>query len=165
MAHLLFMDVDGTLTDNKIYIGNSGELMKAFSVKDGYAITHILPKHDIIPVIITARKSEIVCKRCQELGIEFIFQDISNKREKMIELANSHGIYENETGVLPDTYYIGDDISDFECMLIAEKKGCPADAVNEIKDIADFVSLKNGGDGAVRDFIEWLSEKIFRYRR
>lgn len=156
MTHLLFMDVDGTLTDGKIYMGNNGEIMKAFSVKDGYAITHLLPKHDIIPVIITGRKSEIVSKRCQELGIEFIFQDVSNKREKMIELANSYGIYENEMGILPNTYYIGDDIADFECMLIADKKGCPADAVNEIKGMSDFVSSKNCGDGAVREFIEWL---------
>lgn len=125
MTYLLFMDVDGTLTDGKIYIGNDGELMKAFSVKDGYAITHLLPEHDIIPVIITGRKSEIVSKRCQELGMEFVFQDVSNKREKMIAFANSYGIYENEIGMLPNTYYIGDDIPDLECMLIAEKKGCP----------------------------------------
>ncbi len=150
------MDVDGTLTDGKIYIGNNGELMKAFSVKDGYAITHLLPKHNIIPVIITGRKSDIVSKRCQELGIEFVFQDISNKKEKMIEFANSYGIYESEKGILPNTYYIGDDIPDLECMLITDKKGCPADAVNEIKAVSDFISSKNGGDGAVREFIEWL---------
>lgn len=150
------MDVDGTLADGKIYIGNNGELMKAFSVKDGYAITHLLPKHDIIPVIITGRKSDIVSKRCQELGIEFVFQDISNKKEKMIEFANSYGIYESEKGILPNTYYIGDDIPDLECMLIADKKGCTADAVNEIKVVSDFVSSKKGGDGAVREFIEWL---------
>lgn len=156
LKRIIFMDVDGTLTDGKIYIGNAGELMKAFSVKDGYAITHILPKHDIIPVIITGRKSEIVSKRCQELGIDFVFQDVSNKKEKMIAFANSYGIYENENGILLNTYYMGDDIPDLECMLIAEKKGCPADAVNEIKAVSDFVSSKNGGDGAVREFVEWV---------
>lgn len=150
------MDVDGTLTDGKIYIGNAGEFIKAFSIKDGYAIAHLLPKHGIIPVVITGRKSEIVSKRCQELGIDFVFQDVSNKREKMVEFANSHGIYANKQGVLLNTYYIGDDIPDLECMLIAEKKGCPADAVNEIKAVSDFVASKNGGDGAVREFVDWV---------
>lgn len=156
MTKLIFLDVDGTLTDGKIYIGNNGELIKAFNIKDGYAIAHLLPKHNIIPVIITGRKSEIVSKRCQELGIDFVFQNVSNKKEKMIEFANSYGIYENEQGILLNTYYIGDDIPDLECMLIAEKKGCPADAVNEIKAVSDFVSSKNGGDGAVREFVEWV---------
>lgn len=156
MIKILFMDVDGTLTDGKIYIGNTGELMKAFSVKDGYAITHLLPKHEIIPAIITGRKSEIVSKRCQELGIDFVFQDVSDKKEKMISFANSYGIYQNENGILLNTYYIGDDLPDLECMLIVEKKGCPADAVNEIKAVSDFVSTKDGGEGAVREFVEWL---------
>lgn len=72
----------------------------------------------------------------------------------MIEFVNSYGIYENEMGILPNVYYIGDDIPDLECMLIAEKKVCSADAVNEIKAVSDFVSSKKGGDGAVREFIE-----------
>lgn len=158
MVSLLFMDVDGTLTDGKIYIGSTGELMKAFSVKDGYAITHLLPKEGILPVIITGRKSEIVHNRCRELGINFMFQGVSDKREKMIEFANSYGIYMNESGILPHTYYIGDDIPDLECMSIAEKKGCPADAADEIKAVSDFISVRNGGDGAVREFIEWVSK-------
>ncbi len=160
LKSIIFMDIDGTLTDGKIYIGDTGEFIKAFSIKDGYAITHLLPKHDCIPVIITGRKSEIVDKRCQELGVDFVFQNVRNKKQKMIEFANSYGLYINELGILPHTYYIGDDIPDLECMLIAEKKGCPADAVSEIKAVSDFVSSKNGGDGAVREFIEWLYNEV-----
>ncbi|MCM1342641.1 MAG: YhcH/YjgK/YiaL family protein [Lachnospiraceae bacterium] len=159
LKYILFMDIDGTLTDGKIYIGNTGELMKAFSVKDGYAITHLLSKADILPVIITGRKSEIVSNRCRELGINVIFQDVSNKKETMIDFANSYGLYMDESGIIPHTYYIGDDIPDLECMLIAEKKGCPADAADEIKAVSDFISARNGGDGAVREFIEWVSKK------
>ena len=66
---MLVMDVDGTLTDGKIYIGPQGEVMKAFNVKDGYAIKHILPEMGIIPVIITGRTSAIVEYRAKELGI------------------------------------------------------------------------------------------------
>ena len=156
MIRLLFMDIDGTLTDGKIYIGNTGELIKVFSVKDGYAISQILPQHNIIPVIITGRKSEIVNNRCQELGIEQVYQNVRNKKEKMISVAKVHGISANEAGIFPHTAYIGDDIPDLECMLIAERKGCPADAAEKIKEVSDFVSAKNGGDGAVREFIEWL---------
>ncbi len=155
LKKILFMDVDGTLTDGKIYMGETGELMKAFSIKDGYAITHLLPQYNTIPVIITGRKSEIVSRRCLELGIDFVFQGVADKKAQMIAFANSYGIYENELGLLPGTYYIGDDIPDLECMLIAEKKGCPADAADEIKAVSDFVASKKGGDGAVREFIEW----------
>lgn len=155
---ILFMDVDGTLTDGKIYMGNSGEVMKAFSIKDGYAVTHLLPRHGILPVIITGRESEAVRRRCEEIGINFIFQNVADKKEKMIAFAGAYGIYPNELGILPDTYYIGDDIPDLACMLIAEKKGCPADAVGEIKAVADYISSKKGGEGAVREFVEWLCQ-------
>lgn len=156
MIRLLFMDIDGTLTDGKIYIGDSGELIKAFSVKDGYAIGQILPRHNIIPVIITGRNSEIVSNRCRELGIEQVYQNVRNKKEIMISVAKEHDIYVNEAGIFPHTAYIGDDIPDLECMIIAERKGCPADAAERIKAVSDFVSAKNGGDGAVREFIDWL---------
>lgn len=58
----LVMDVDGSLTDGKIYIGSSGELMKAFSARDGYAVNHILLDNGIKPVVITGRKSDIVAR-------------------------------------------------------------------------------------------------------
>ena len=70
----LVMDVDGTLTDGKIYMGLSGETIKAFNVKDGYGISVILNDIRIIPVILTSRKSQIVVKRCEELKISKVFQ-------------------------------------------------------------------------------------------
>ena len=69
----LVMDVDGTLTDGKIYMGAGGEVFKSFDIKDGYGITTILPKAGIVPVVITARKSKIVENRCAELDIPFFF--------------------------------------------------------------------------------------------
>lgn len=156
MVRFLFMDIDGTLTDGKIYVGNSGELIKAFSVKDGYAIGQILPQYNISPVVITGRNSEIVSNRCRELGIKEIYQNVRNKKEKMISVAEEHGINISEAGILPYTAYIGDDIPDLDCMMLAERKGCPADAAEKIKTISDFVSVNNGGDGAVREFVEWL---------
>lgn len=156
MIKLLFLDVDGTLTNGKIYMGEDGELFKSFDVKDGYAIGNILPENNIIPIIITARESPIVTRRCKELSINQCFQNVVNKKKTMIDIACSYGLYVNKSGKIPYTAYIGDDIPDLESMLIAEKTGCPADAVEKIKAVSDFISKKNGGDGAVREFVEWL---------
>lgn len=156
LSKLLFMDVDGTLTDGKIYMGKGGEEVKAFNIKDGYAIANILPQKKIVPVIITGRESEIVSRRAEELGIGCCLQNVKDKKPEMIKVANSYGIFQNENGILPGTAYIGDDVPDYDCMKIAEKRGCPKDAVDAIKQISDFVSTQNGGDGAVREFIEWI---------
>ena len=80
---LLVMDVDGTLTDGHIYMGPDGEVMKAFDVKDGYGIAHILPRYGIIPVIITGRRSQIVERRCAELGITELYQGVGDKLERL----------------------------------------------------------------------------------
>ena len=86
MIRILIMDVDGTLTDGKIYMGCQGEVMKAFDVKDGCGIKDILPEAGIIPVIITARKSEIVKRRSEELNIEHCYQGVRDKKEKLDSL-------------------------------------------------------------------------------
>lgn len=148
----LVMDVDGTLTDGKIYMGNSGEVCKTFNIKDGCGIHDILIPAGIIPVIITGRSSDIVSNRCRELGIDRIYQGVSNKIEKLMTITKD----------LSEVAYIGDDINDLSCMIPVKKAkglvGCPHDAVKKVLEIADFVSDHNGGDGAVRDFIEWLEE-------
>lgn len=150
MIKYLVMDVDGTLTDGKIYMGAHGEMMKAFNIKDGCGIHDIAIPGGIIPVIITGRTSEIVKKRCGELGIQQVYQGIKNKIEQLNSIADD----------LSQVAYIGDDINDLSCMIHVKEAGgvvgCPADAVERVKEISDFVALHNGGDGAVRDFIEWI---------
>ena len=141
---------DSTLTDGKIYMGAHGEMMKAFNIKDGCGIHDIAIPGGIIPVIITGRTSEIVKKRCGELGIQQVYQGIKNKIEQLNSIADD----------LSQVAYIGDDINDLSCMIPVKEAGgvvgCPADAVERVKEISDFVALHNGGDGAVRDFIEWI---------
>ena len=150
MIKYLVMDVDGTLTDGKIYMGAHGEMMKAFNIKDGCGIHDIAIPGGIIPVIITGITSEIVKKRCGELGIQQVYQGIKNKIEQLNSIADD----------LSQVAYIGDDINDLSCMIPVKEAGgvvgCPADAVERVKEISDFVALHNGGDGAVRDFIEWI---------
>ena len=146
----LVMDVDGTLTDGKIYMGEHGEVCKAFSVKDGYGIHDMSLSSGIVPKIITGRESSIVQKRCEELGICEVYQGISNKLETLYAVTDD----------LSTVAYIGDDRNDFTCMKAVKTAGgvtaCPRDAVREVLAIADYRAEHKGGDGAVRDFIEWL---------
>lgn len=147
---LLVMDVDGTLTDGKINCAANGELFKSFSVKDGFAIAHILPKHKIIPVIITGRTSEIVKTRAKEINIVELHQGIDDKLAVLSEVVKKYNCE------LQNVAYIGDDINDLECMKKCGLSACPSDAVNEVKAISDFVSTFSGGNGAAREFIDWL---------
>ena len=153
---ILILDVDGTLTDGKIYMGNTGEMIKAFDIKDGCGIHDLLPSAEIVPVIITGRKSQILENRCAELGITEIYQGIRDKVGKLEEIL--WGMH----GSLAEVAYIGDDINDLKCMLKVKENGgvigCPADAAKQVVEIADFVSGRNGGNGAVREFIEWIIE-------
>ena len=147
---LFVMDVDGTMTDGHIYIGATGEMMKAFDVKDGYAIYHMLPAHDIIPVIITGRSSDIVATRAKELKIAELYQGVS---DKLAVLAAVAAKYE----VTPDQIaYIGDDLNDLDAMAYCGLSACPADAVPEVLHAAEYVCKHNGGRGAVREFVEHI---------
>lgn len=151
---LLILDVDGTLTDGKIYMGNDGELFKAFDIKDGCGIHDILPELGIIPVIITARASNIVLNRCRELDIAECYQGVRDKLGKMRELAGKYGLECNNNDVYEEIAYMGDDIIDIKCMQHCGLIACPNNAVKKVKEISDFISENKGGDGAVREFIE-----------
>lgn len=147
---MLVMDVDGTLTDGHIYIGTEGEAMKAFHVQDGYGIVHILPKIGIVPVIITGRSSKIVEKRASELKIKHLYQGVADKLAKLKEIAADAGVVPEEIA------YIGDDLNDLECIRYCGITACPADAVPKVKVAVNYVCKREGGRGAVREFIERL---------
>ena len=148
------MDVDGTLTDGKIYMGNEGELMKAFDVKDGCGIHDLLIPAGIEPIIITKRESLILKNRCKEIGIEKVYQGVSDKTEivkKIIDNVNPG-----------EVAYIGDDINDLPAINLVKSGsgiiGCPRDASLKVKEVSDFIAEREGGHGAVREFIEWILE-------
>ena len=146
------MDVDGTLTDGKIYMGNNGEVMKAFDVKDGYAIAHMLPGIGIVPVIITGRESQIVANRAKELGITELYQGVSNKLDQLKKVAEKYSATPEEIA------YIGDDNNDLDCIEYCGFTACPADAVEDVKNIVGFVCKEDGGRGAVRELIQVIME-------
>ena len=147
---MLVMDVDGTLTDGHIYIGDEGEIMKAFHVQDGYAIAHILPEKGIVPVIITGRSSKIVQRRAAELRITHLYQGVTDKLSVLKKLAAEFGAASDEIA------YIGDDVNDMECIRYCGLTACPADAVPVVQETVQLVCSRNGGNGAVREFIDKL---------
>ena len=147
---MLVMDVDGTLTDGHIYMGPTGEAMKVFSCKDGYALQSILPKTGIVPVIITGRDSVITANRAKELRITEIHQGVHDKLPLLKELAARYGVAREEIA------YIGDDLNDWDCLCWCGLSACPQDAVPEVKEKVDYVCAHDGGRGAVRDLIEYM---------
>lgn len=157
-AKYLILDVDGTLTDGKIYMGQYGEMFKSFDIKDGCGIHDIYPSFGGCVIVITARNSEIVKRRCEELKIEHLYQGIRDKAGKMCELAEIFSLEKNEKGEFKNVAYMGDDIIDIPIMNLCEYKGAPANATKAVLKVATFISKHNGGDGAVREFIEYLCE-------
>lgn len=152
---ILAMDVDGTLTDGKIYFGSDNELIKAFNVKDGYGIAHILPKYGIIPVIITGRQSEIVSSRAKELQIKYIYQGIDDKLAQLNTLSHTLGC------TMENIAYIGDDVNDIACIERCGLTACPSDSVERVLQMVDYICDRQGGEGAVREFIEYIISKEY----
>ncbi len=144
---VLILDVDGTLTDGKIYMGENGEAFKAFNCHDAVALRK-MPSLGIETIIITGRKSKIVENRAREMNISKVYQNISNKKEKLEE------ILEEKKLTFDNVAYIGDDENDYEAMINCSFKACPNDATNLIKNICDYISPNKCNEAAVREILD-----------
>lgn len=145
----LVLDVDGTLTDGHIYIGNNGELMKAFYAHDAVGV-RTLVQNGIVPIIITGRESDIIRIRAREMNVGDVYTDVQDKKEMLIRVAEEKNID------LEEIAFMGDDLNDLEAMKICGLVACPEDAVDEVKAISNFVSKKKGGFGAVRELCDYI---------
>ncbi len=146
---MLILDVDGVMTDGRIYMNDQGEETKAFNVKDGYGI-RLLLEAGIDVAIITGRKSGVVDRRAKDLGIRFVYQGVSDKKAVGIGLLAERRL----TG--DQTCYIGDDLPDLPLLRYVGLPVAVADAVKEVRDDALYVTRKNGGEGAVREICELI---------
>lgn len=157
------MDVDGTLTDGKVYMSDNGEIFKVFDIKDGGGIKDILPKLNIIPVVITARKSKILENRCNDLNIKYLYQDCRNKIDKLNEIINEYNKNNKCNYSLKNVAYIGDDLLDLQCILAVNEFGgisaCPKNSASDVLKHVKYICKNNGGNGAVREFIEYLVDE------
>lgn len=143
----ILIDVDGTLTNGKLHIGNNGEEFKIFDVKDGMGIIKAI-ESDIVIGFITGRNSKSLEIRANELKVKYVYQG-NNKKIDIIK-----EILEKEQITPDETLFIGDDINDYNAMKYVKFSACPSDASSDIINICNYVSRKKGGDGAVRDIIE-----------
>ncbi len=153
---LILLDVDGVLTDGGIYITNNGDEFKRFNVKDGSGIKMAI--HSGLKVVfITGRKSKIVMKRAEELNISEVYQGITQKHLFLDKIMKRFQVKENEIA------YIGDDVIDLQIMKRVGLKVAVKDAHILIKKIADIITKKKGGEGAVREFIDILLKETGKW--
>ena len=136
-------DCDGVLTDNKVIVDEDGKEYAVFNRGDGYAISRIFGL-GIKQVVISTEINSVVLKRCNKLKLE-VYNGTSNKLSVLEKYCNDNSVS------IDNVLYLGNDLNDIDCMKSVGMKGCPFDAEIEIKEISDWVSVKRGGDGVVRD--------------
>ena len=146
---LIVLDVDGTMTDSRITYSENGDEIKSFNVKDGLAIASWRRLGKQV-AIITGRSSQIVARRAKELRIEHFYQGVHNKREVLESLLDKLDIS------MENVAAIGDDLNDLSMLKAAAVSFVPRDASAYVDKIADVILTKKGGDGAVREMIEYL---------
>lgn len=146
---LVAFDVDGVLTDGGLTFDENGVEYKTFNAKDGQGIVN-LNNAGVITAIITARKNGTVEHRANNLKIKELHQGSKNKIETLKEIMQKYNLSFDEIA------YIGDDLPDICILEKVKLKGCPNDAVDEVKAVANFVCSKNGGHGAVREFCDYI---------
>ncbi|PWG81707.1 KdsC family phosphatase [Pararcticibacter amylolyticus] len=141
------LDIDGVLTDGTVHVTETGEQLRRFHVRDGYAMQRAVKKGYRICVI-SGGKSASVLIRLNGLGITEIHLGIDKKLDVYQEFLQAHSL--EPTQVL----YMGDDIPDIPPMKLSGVPVCPGDAVEEVKAVSIYISGKAGGTGCVRDVIE-----------
>lgn len=146
---LFVIDVDGTMTDGGLYYDEEGNETKKFCTKDaaGFFTAHQV---GIKIMVLTGRECAATARRMKEMSVEYLCQNVKNKREFLERFMGEHGLDREEIG------YIGDDLNDLPPMELAGFVGCPKDSCDEIREIADYVSGIKGGYGAVRDIISYV---------
>jgi len=140
-------DVDGVLTNGEVLVTESGEQLRSFYIKDGYAL-QLAVKQGYPIAVITGGNSKGVNIRLTGLGIKDVFMNVADKVSVLNRWVEEQGLNSEEV------LYMGDDVPDLELMKGACFPACPADAIEDIKAIAEYISPSVGGRGAVRDVIE-----------
>jgi len=160
----LIFDYDGVLTDGTVIVMEHGEPLRTSYIRDGYALQLAVKKGYRVAVI-SGAKSKSMEHRLQALRIKDIFLGIGNKLETFHHFLKENGISPSEV------LFMGDDIPDYQIMKEAGLPTCPADAAQEIKSVAVYISHLPGGKGCVRDVIEqvmkiqgkWMDNEAFTW--
>lgn len=150
---LLILDVDGVLTDGKIYITASGEEFRAFHVHDGLGIQRLL-NAGIEVAVISSRQNPLVQHRMKELGVTRVFQGQKNKLTTYETLLTELKLTDDVVA------YMGDDLADIPIMQRVAFPIAVANAVNAVKQVAKWHCTRSGGEGAVREICDMILEKM-----
>lgn len=146
---LILLDVDGVLTDGRLYYGNNGEELKAFDIQDGLGIK-LLQKGDIEVGIITGRSSMLLTRRTEELGIELVVQGREDKLTALNEILEGRAID------LEAIAFVGDDLPDLAVIRRVGLGITPANGNHIVASQALWQTKKGGGQGAVREVAELI---------
>ena len=148
-VRLLILDVDGVLTDGRIYLGPSGEEMKVFHVRDGSAIVRAL-NAGIKVALVSGRKSAAVRRRARELGVREVYQGVKDQTAVFQVLLRRHGLSPREVAC------VGDDASDRDLLRAAGFAATPADGHPSLDAVTQYRSKTKGGEGAVMEIIDLI---------
>jgi 3-deoxy-D-manno-octulosonate 8-phosphate phosphatase (KDO 8-P phosphatase) len=148
---LFICDIDGVFSDGRIYLGNSGEELKAFHTKDGYGIK-ALGSSGVDVAVITGRQSNIVQNRMTALNVKYIVQGEENKLPALKNILEELNLTPNQVA------YIGDDMPDYECMNHVGLSIAVNDAHPQILQLADYTTYTRGGFGAVREVCDLIMQ-------
>lgn len=147
---LVLTDCDGVLTDTGVYYSTNGEEMKRFSIRDGMGTERLRKLCNIETGIVTGENSGIVSSRAAKLNITEVHLGIKNKVACVKEICERLNLQ------LEEIAFIGDDTNDIEIMKIVGLTACPSDATHFVKELADLIVESKGGNGAFRDFAEFI---------
>ncbi len=146
---VLFLDVDGVMTDGRITINDRGEEMKSFDVKDGQGLK-LLMRGGIEVILISGRTSMAIEHRAKELGVKEVYQGISDKTTLCRRLLDEKGYDRLEACC------VGDDIPDIGMFTLSGFRIAVSDAAREVREEADLITKSRGGYGAVREVCELI---------
>ncbi len=149
LPKLILTDIDGVWTDGGMYYDQTGNEWKRFSTYDGAGVT-IAHDNGAKVGIITGEDTNIVAHRANKLHVDFVYQGVKDKVKIAKDCCNQLGISFDEVA------YIGDDIADIPLLKIVEYSAAPANAMSSVKCIVNYVTSCSGGQGAFREFVEWI---------
>ncbi len=153
---LIILDCDGVLTDGGIIYNEQRIETKNFNAKDGLGLRMIL-NLGIEVAVITGRRSDLLEQRCADIGITHLYQQVRHKLRVADELIGSLGLTWDNVAAM------GDDWNDMPMLDKAAISATPADAFPDVQAKVDIVTSRDGGKGAVREFIEWILKEQGRY--
>jgi 3-deoxy-D-manno-octulosonate 8-phosphate phosphatase (KDO 8-P phosphatase) len=155
---LLLLDVDGVLTDGRLFFGPRGEVFKVFDVRDGFGLVQ-LQRAGVRVAVISGRRSPMVAVRCRELGVRHLHQGVADKLGVFARLCARLKLAPAACAC------VGDDLPDLPLMRAAGLSFAVADAHREVRRAADIVTRASGGRGAVREVCDHLLALRTRRRR